>query len=321
MRDARCRQGRGSTRTYTRTEKKWLLVVAHTPLKREKRWNVFLVSFRLDSNRPVLAFGVTSTTKCPVSGVKFWSYFGHSKCSFNNSVASSVSRFEENSQPRPKPPQKTPTPLRRFDCRGPITARADSATTMASDEEKQERKEGEEENLGEEKMKTARLEEEEADATAAYEAIEAETEASLVELSRSERKRHREKKRRSDVNRGLDQLMDLVFLIDPELKLEAEDRAQKASGGRTTSSDPPLLSRVELINSAVATLERVHRENEERKMVIAHLARGLLAGGNGNGSGGADAAAAAAAPLPPNSMQSAFPTPRDIQVRSPCCVL
>ena len=141
-----------------------------------------------------------------------------------------------------------------------------------------------------------------------------ETAESMAEWSRSERKRHREKQRRSDVNKGLDQMMALIFLIDPQLKAEAEERARKNQGGRTASENT-MLSRVELINSAVATLERVHRENEERKMVIAHLARGLLAG---NGSGGAHAPERAPA-IPPHLL-AALSAQRDIQVRSSYCM-
>jgi len=143
-----------------------------------------------------------------------------------------------------------------------------------------------------------------------------ETAASLAESSRAERKRHREKQRRSDVNKGLDQLMELVFIIDPQLKFEAEERARKASGGRTASTDAPILSRVELINSAVATLERVHHENEQRKIVITHLAGGLLAGGNGNGGGPPpDPAGGVFPPMPP------FPTARDMQVSTTSCFI
>jgi hypothetical protein len=140
-----------------------------------------------------------------------------------------------------------------------------------------------------------------------------ETSGSLAELSRSERKRDREKKRRSDVNSGLDRMMALIFVIDPQLKAEAEERAKKVQGGRATSAENPILSRVELINSAVMTLERIHRENEERKMVIAHLARGLLAG-NANSSGAAAPESAQSAPAPPPHIMAALPNARGIQV-------
>jgi hypothetical protein len=110
--------------------------------------------------------------------------------------------------------------------------------------------------------------------------------SNLLEMSRSERKREREKKRRGDVNRGLDQLMTLVFTIDPELRAEAEERHRKSHSNRVVTRAEPeaMLSRVELINATVATLHRVHQENEERKMVIAQLSRELLSNGGSAGS-------------------------------------
>jgi hypothetical protein len=100
---------------------------------------------------------------------------------------------------------------------------------------------------------------------------------SLHDLSRSEKKREREKKRREDVNRGFDHLMSLIFMIDPELKAEAEDRQRKSLGDLLkTKPEALLLSRIELINAAIATLQRVHDENEKRKMTIAVLSKGLL---------------------------------------------
>lgn len=109
--------------------------------------------------------------------------------------------------------------------------------------------------------------------------------SNILETSRSERKREKERKRRGDFNRGLDQLMSLVVTIDPELKTEVQDRYRK-SHTRVMSQVTPekMFSRVDLISNTVTTLQRVHQENEERKMVIAHLAKRSLAtnGGHGN---------------------------------------
>jgi hypothetical protein len=71
--------------------------------------------------------------------------------------------------------------------------------------------------------------------------------------------------------------MSLVFTIDPQLKAEAEDRHRNKI--HMTMSEPEaVLNRVELINAAIAPLHRVHHhENEERKLVIGHLAKGPLA--------------------------------------------
>jgi hypothetical protein len=146
--------------------------------------------------------------------------------------------------------------------------------------------------------------------------VQGDTSASLASLERIriERKRNREKKRRSDVNKGLDALMELVFVIDPRVKLEAEERAAKVtSGGRTGSSDAPtILSRVELINTVYATLERVHEENGELKRVIAQLASNPGRGAGDAGTGAAPQPAAAAC-LPPNVM-TGFSNAREIQV-------
>jgi hypothetical protein len=109
----------------------------------------------------------------------------------------------------------------------------------------------------------------------------------LSKLSRSERKRHREKKRRSDVNKGFDDLMNLLVEIDPKVRIEAEERARRGQWkGSIGAQEDNLLSRVDLITRTVDVLRRVHRENEERKVIIMELTRG----GSGAGRGGRPAA-------------------------------
>jgi len=94
--------------------------------------------------------------------------------------------------------------------------------------------------------------------------------------SRSEKKRNREKKRRDDLNKGMEKLEELIFIIDPQLKAAAEERASKRPVGiRTSKEDTQLLSRVELVNNAVAALARIHQENEIRKTILAQLASGM----------------------------------------------
>ena len=90
----------------------------------------------------------------------------------------------------------------------------------------------------------------------------------LAKMSRSERKRHREKKRRNDVNKGFDELMELLIEIDPVVRAEHQDRARRGIAG---TADDHALSRVELINRTVEVLHRVHKENEERKLIIQQL--------------------------------------------------
>jgi len=96
--------------------------------------------------------------------------------------------------------------------------------------------------------------------------------AKLSTMSRSERKRCREKKRRSDVNKGFDDLMNLLVEIDPEVRAEADERARRGQwkGGAGVQEDS-LLSRVDLIGRTVAVLRRLHQENEQRKLIIDRL--------------------------------------------------
>ena len=101
----------------------------------------------------------------------------------------------------------------------------------------------------------------------------------LSKMSRSERKRHREKKRRNDVNKGFDELMTLLLEIDPDVRAEAEERARRGQWkGSFGAQEENLLSRVDLISRTVDVLGRVHRENEERKLIIARLLQGASAG-------------------------------------------
>jgi hypothetical protein len=85
------------------------------------------------------------------------------------------------------------------------------------------------------------------------------------DLTRSERKRNREKNRRNSLNYRLEALAALLFKIDPTLKSGKGDNA--------------IMNRVNLIQSAVQTLERIHKENEERKLLITDLSGGTGKGG------------------------------------------
>ena len=94
----------------------------------------------------------------------------------------------------------------------------------------------------------------------------------LAKMSRSERKRHREKKRRSDVNKGFDDLTALLLEIDPVVRAEADDRARRGQWkGTLGGQEDNILSRVELIGRSVEILGRVHKENEQRKLIIEQL--------------------------------------------------
>lgn len=116
----------------------------------------------------------------------------------------------------------------------------------------------------------------------------------LAKMSRSERKRHREKKRRSDVNKGFDELTTLLLEIDPTVRAEAEERARRGQWkGNFGAQEDNLLSRVDLISRAVDVLRRVHSENEERKQIIASLSQPPGAGGSNLGFESAGAAVGA----------------------------
>ena len=65
------------------------------------------------------------------------------------------------------------------------------------------------------------------------------------QMSRSERKRHREKKRRNQVNAGFDDLKDLLLRIDPE----TSDRGDE-------------INRVDLIGRAVMVMRKLKNDNE-----------------------------------------------------------
>jgi hypothetical protein len=93
----------------------------------------------------------------------------------------------------------------------------------------------------------------------------------LASLSRPERKRYREKKRRSDVNKGFDELMNLLLEIDPEIRAEAEERARRGQWKGVSSQEETILSRVDLISRTATVLRRLNGENEQCKAVISQL--------------------------------------------------
>ena len=105
--------------------------------------------------------------------------------------------------------------------------------------------------------------------------------AKLSSMSRSERKRYREKKRRSDVNKGFDDLMNLLIEIDPDVKAEAEERARRGQWkGNMGAQEENLLSRVDLIGRTVSVLRRLHQENEQRKLIVERLLQEVSSRGN-----------------------------------------
>jgi hypothetical protein len=124
-------------------------------------------------------------------------------------------------------------------------------------------------------------------------------------LSLSEIKRNREKKRRADIRKGLDTLSQMLLVIDPLLETALEEREKLLRGAGGSRSRTPkksqqqFFSHVELVNHAVATLARIHSQNEIHKNVIARMARARASSG-GNRNGVLSSASSIEMPPPPD---------------------
>jgi hypothetical protein len=94
-----------------------------------------------------------------------------------------------------------------------------------------------------------------------------------VALLRSERKRIREKQRRSETKRGFDELTGLLVEIDPEVRAMVEERAPGGVGRPLGAHEDGALSRVDLIDRTVTVLRRIHQENEQSKALIDRMMR------------------------------------------------
>jgi len=80
--------------------------------------------------------------------------------------------------------------------------------------------------------------------------IEDPSPSDFAQMSRQERKRHREKRRRGKVNAGFDDLKDLLVQIDPE------------------TNDREDINRVDLISRAVVVMKKLHDENGAVKKLL-----------------------------------------------------
>lgn len=88
------------------------------------------------------------------------------------------------------------------------------------------------------------------------------------QAKRSERKRQREKQRRSDLSNAFDELATFVIQVEPESgdpDADAKKKRKKSDGGEDASG----ITRLELIGRALRIMRRLHSENEERKRMIA----------------------------------------------------
>lgn len=87
---------------------------------------------------------------------------------------------------------------------------------------------------------------------------------------RSERKRQREKQRRFDLSNAFDELAAFINQVEPEagdLDLDSKKKRKKSGESEDTSG----ITRLDLIGRAVKIMKRLHRENEERKRIIASM--------------------------------------------------
>jgi len=102
---------------------------------------------------------------------------------------------------------------------------------------------------------------------------------------RSERKRRREKQRRSDLSNAFDELAAFIVQVEPgngeDDESEKKSKKRKSSDGGEDSSG---ITRLDLIGRALRIMKRMYRENEERKRVISTI-EGRGGASNDNVSG------------------------------------
>ena len=90
--------------------------------------------------------------------------------------------------------------------------------------------------------------------------------------ARSERKRSREKQRRSDVNKQFTDLTQLLQKIEAE-DASDEDKKNGSSSSRGLTFNPS--NRVDLIARTILLMERLHHSNKKRKKEISSLQQQL----------------------------------------------
>jgi hypothetical protein len=96
----------------------------------------------------------------------------------------------------------------------------------------------------------------------------------FAQMTRSQRKCQRERRRRSEVNKGFDDLTSLLWEVDSTtMRAEVESRAQRGKKQSNVPTEDILLSRVDLINFTISLIRRLHNENSQCKEIIATLTR------------------------------------------------
>ena len=101
---------------------------------------------------------------------------------------------------------------------------------------------------------------------------------------RSERKRRREKQRRSDLSNAFDELAAFIVQVEPGVGEDDTDKKGKKRKSSDGGEDSAGITRLDLIGRALRIMKRLYRENEERKRVIAAI-EGRGGGANDNVSG------------------------------------
>jgi len=86
--------------------------------------------------------------------------------------------------------------------------------------------------------------------------------------ARSEKKRKREKMRRSEFNQALDLLASTLHTMDPESNIDRHN-GQTLARYLTSDATVKIANRVDLINRTVTVLKQINEENEARKVLIA----------------------------------------------------
>merc|ERR1740124_293365 len=101
-------------------------------------------------------------------------------------------------------------------------------------------------------------------------------------MSRSERKRCQEKRRRHEFKEVMDKLLSILLQYDEDFLAESKQRESLLATRRVTNrhvgssadSDNGLFNRIELVNQASFTIKRLAKENCEYKEIIEGLRTG-----------------------------------------------
>ena len=92
----------------------------------------------------------------------------------------------------------------------------------------------------------------------------------LAGMTQSERKRYREKKRRSDITNAVDELTKVLMKIDPN-SFSPNFSFGDGRSKHTVPSSAQNLNRTEIISHAAKVLNRINAEKDEMKLQVAKL--------------------------------------------------